>query len=132
MGENGPLYTKIWLPMSSFVICAQLTEYFSTDSTWRSHLSLKIQVRLKRCAQCGRVKTTNGITNATLPFFDNEISTTAIHVYFLLCMTVVLAFDDPVLIVHIWFYPLLDLCIYYMSTIVIWCNRIFKRRVYNF
>jgi hypothetical protein len=32
---------------------------------------------------------------------DDEISTTAIHVYFLLYMTVVLAFDHPVLIVHI-------------------------------
>jgi hypothetical protein len=36
-----------------------------------------------------------------VPLFDNEISTTAIHVYFLLYMTVVFAFDDPVLIVHI-------------------------------
>jgi hypothetical protein len=36
------------------------------------------------------------------PFpLDNEISTTAIHVYFLSYMTVVLAFDHPVLIVHI-------------------------------
>jgi hypothetical protein len=36
------------------------------------------------------------------PFpLDNEISTTAIHLYVLLYMTVALAFDHPVLIVHI-------------------------------
>jgi hypothetical protein len=49
------------------------THYFfrnacTTDSTWPSHLSLKIQVRLRTCTKCGRVKTINGITNAALPF----------------------------------------------------------------
>jgi hypothetical protein len=67
--------------MSSFVICAQLTEYFSTDSTWPSHLSLKIQVRLRTCTKCGRVKTINGSTNATLPL--------------ILSVYIIMSFDFP-------------------------------------
>jgi hypothetical protein len=57
--------------MPSFVICTQLTEYFSTDSTWRSHLSLKILVRLKTHTKRGRVEYTITSDNNFLPIIYN-------------------------------------------------------------